>query len=73
MFSTILTRDAIDDGDPNPRGKNLANLSIVFACLSFVFVSARLSTRYFIHNALGPDDYLIIAAVVRGYCYQYFT
>lgn len=64
MAFTFLPRDAVDDGIPNPRGKRLANLSIAFACLSFVFVSARLLTRYFVQKAVGPDDYLIIPALV---------
>ena len=64
MYLTLSRRDAIDSHVPNPRGQNLANLSIVFACISFFFVCARLSTRYWIRRALGPDDYLIVAAVV---------
>jgi hypothetical protein len=64
MFLTFLPRDAIDDGLYNPRGQVLANLSIAFACLSFVFVSARLLTRYFIQKSLGLDDFLIVPALV---------
>ena len=66
MYLKLAVRDAIDDNVPNPRGRNLANLSIVFACLSFSFVCTRLSTRYWFRRALGPDDYLIMVAVVGG-------
>jgi hypothetical protein len=59
----LAVRDAIDEGLPNPRGQHLANLAIAFACLSFVFVCARLATRYFMQK-FGPDDYLILPALV---------
>jgi hypothetical protein len=61
---TLFSRDAIDEGVPNPRGRSLANLSIAFACLSFATVTARLSTRYFMNMFMGLDDYLIIPALV---------
>lgn len=64
MASVLLARDAISDGLPNPRGKTLANLSIAFACLSFLFVSSRLLTRYFITKVVAADDYLIIVSLV---------
>lgn len=64
MASVLLGRDAISDGLPNPRGKTLANLSIAFACLSFLFVSSRLLTRYFITKVVGADDYLIIISLM---------
>ncbi|KAM3074351.1 hypothetical protein ACMFMG_002840 [Clarireedia jacksonii] len=59
----LAVRDAIDEGLPNPRGQHLANLAIAFACLSFIFVCARLATRYFMQK-FGSDDYLIIPALV---------
>lgn len=59
----LIARDAIDDGVSNPRGKNLANLAIAFACLSFTFVSARLGTRAFMQK-LEVDDWLIVPALV---------
>ena len=62
----LFTRDAIDDGLPNPRGEQLANISIVFCCLSTFFVSARILTRVYIHKNVGIDDYLIIVATVSG-------
>src|SRR3954452_18313041 len=68
MLLPLLVRDAIDDGVANPRGQSLAVMSIVFACLSVTFLSARLFTRYFIHKSFGPDDYLIIAATVGKWC-----
>ncbi|PMD60015.1 uncharacterized protein K444DRAFT_589731 [Hyaloscypha bicolor E] len=64
MPLTFLPRDVIDDGLYNPRGQMLANLSIAFACLSFLFVTARLMTRYFIQKSLGLDDFLIVPALV---------
>jgi hypothetical protein len=64
MFLSLLPRDAIDDGTPNPRGEKLANLSIAFACLSFTFVTSRLSSRFYIRRRLGIDDYLIFIAMV---------
>ncbi|RFU75018.1 hypothetical protein TARUN_7223 [Trichoderma arundinaceum] len=56
-------RDAIDDGDPNPRGQSLANLSIIFVSLAGFFVVLRLLTRFFHTKAFGPDDGLIVAAL----------
>jgi hypothetical protein len=64
MSLTFLPRDIIDDGLYNPRGQMLANLSIAFACLSFLFVTVRLMTRYFIQKSLGLDDFLIVPALV---------
>ena len=62
----LFGRDAIDDGLPNPRGEHLANISIVFGCLSTFFVSARVLTRVYIHKNVGVDDYLIIVATVSS-------
>lgn len=59
----LIARDAIDDGIPNPRGRNLANLAIAFACLSFFFVGARLGTRVFLQK-LEIDDWFIVPALV---------
>lgn len=62
---TMLSkRDAIDDGAPNPRGQSNATLAIVFACISFVFVSLRMSARLLISKAAGPDDFLICGSMV---------
>ncbi|TEY37398.1 hypothetical protein BOTCAL_0521g00030 [Botryotinia calthae] len=61
----LIARDAIDDGIPNPRGKNLANLAIAFACLSFFFVSARLGTRVFLQK-LEIDDWFIVPALLMA-------
>lgn len=58
-------RDAIDDGDPNPRGESLAHLSIIFVSLAGFFVILRMITRYFHTKAWGADDVLIVAALVR--------
>ena len=64
-FGALLNgRDAIDDGDPNPRGQNLSRLSIAFAALTGFFVVLRLVTRYFHAKFFGPDDGLIVAAMV---------
>ena len=62
----LSTRDAIDDGLPNPRGESLANISIVFGSLSTFFVSARILTRIFVHKNVGTDDYLIVVATVSS-------
>ncbi|TGO27199.1 hypothetical protein BPAE_0046g00620 [Botrytis paeoniae] len=64
-LNNLITRDAIDDGIPNPRGKNLANLAIAFACLSFFFVSARLGTRVFLQK-LEIDDWFILPALLMA-------
>ena len=61
----LSARDAIDAGVPNPLGPSLANLSIVFACLSSTFVAARIMTRIYINKLMGIDDYLIIVAAVN--------
>lgn len=60
----LSRRDAIDDGDPNPRGENLAHLSIIFVCLAGFFVILRLLTRHFHTKAFGADDVLIVVALV---------
>lgn len=57
-------RDAIDEGDPNPRGESLSHLSTVFVCLAGLFVVLRLLTRYFHIKTLAIDDGLITAALV---------
>lgn len=62
LFVQLFARDGVDAHIPNPRGQHLANLSIIFACLSFVFVSCRLCTRYFVNKSIGTDDYLIVPA-----------
>ncbi|KAF7919079.1 uncharacterized protein EAE98_009399 [Botrytis deweyae] len=64
-LNTLLARDAIDDGFPNPRGKKLANLAIAFACLSLFFVSARLGTRVFMQK-LEIDDWFIVPALLMA-------
>ncbi|PTB63167.1 hypothetical protein BBK36DRAFT_7775 [Trichoderma citrinoviride] len=61
-------RDAIDDGDPNPRGENLAHLSIIFVCLAGFFVVLRMLTRYFHTKAFGADDALIVASLTLSVC-----
>ena len=59
-----MSRDAIDSGTPNPRGTQLANLSIIFGTISTILVAARLITRITIFKRTGPDDYCIIVASV---------
>jgi hypothetical protein len=69
-FAQLVARDGVDSHLANPRGQHLANLSIIFACLSFTFVSFRLWTRYFINKSVGIDDYLIIPATVETQSYK---
>lgn len=64
----LSRRDAIDDGDPNPRGENLAHLSIIFVCLAGFFVILRLLTRHFHTKSYGADDVLIVVALVWTPC-----
>lgn len=64
----IDRRDAIDDHLANPRGESLSRLSIVFVCLSGLFVSLRLLTRYLRGRLLGIDDALIVGALVLAVC-----
>jgi len=64
MLSNILSRDAIDSGAPNPRGTQLANLSIIFGTISTLLVIGRIITRITIAKRTGPDDYCIIVASV---------
>ena len=66
IMSNIFSRDAITEGLPNPEGDRLANLSIVFCCLSAFFVTSRMLTRVFINKLVGADDYLIVVAMVRS-------
>ncbi|KAL7931949.1 hypothetical protein V8C35DRAFT_308954 [Trichoderma chlorosporum] len=61
-------RDAIDDGDPNPRGESLAHLSIIFVSLAGFFVILRMLTRYFHTKSWGADDALIVAALALACC-----
>lgn len=60
----IMGQDAIDLGTPNPRGTQLANLSIIFGTISTVLVIARIVTRITIFKRTGADDYCIIVASV---------
>ncbi|PTB75056.1 hypothetical protein M440DRAFT_1458429 [Trichoderma longibrachiatum ATCC 18648] len=64
----LSRRDAIDDGDPNPRGENLAHLSIIFVCLAGFFVILRLLTRHFHTKSYGADDVLIVVALALSAC-----
>ncbi|KAH0489846.1 hypothetical protein TgHK011_001339 [Trichoderma gracile] len=64
----LSRRDAIDDGDSNPRGENLAHLSIIFVCLAGFFVILRLLTRQFHTKAFGADDALIVVALALSAC-----
>ncbi|OTA05248.1 PTH11-like G-protein-coupled receptor [Trichoderma parareesei] len=64
----LSRRDAIDDGDPNPRGESLARLSIIFVCLAGFFVVLRLLTRHFHTKAFGADDALIVVALALSVC-----
>lgn len=69
-FAQLFIRDGVESHITNPRGQHLANLSIIFACLSFTFVSCRLWTRYFINKSVGIDDYLIVPATVNKEPYR---
>lgn len=68
MFLTLLSRDAIDEGLPNPHGQIRADISIAMACLAFLFVSARLATRFLINKKIAVDDHLIVFSLV-GFIY----
>ena len=69
-FTQLFVRDGVDAHIANPRGQHLANLSIVFACLSFIFVACRLWNRYFVDKSVGTDDYLIVPATVNKESYS---
>lgn len=47
------------------RNNGLVITGFLFTSLAFLAVSLRIITRAVIVRNLGPDDYLIIAAVVR--------
>jgi hypothetical protein len=72
MLSNIMGKDAIDSGAPNPRGTQLANLSIIFGIISTLLVVARIITRITISKRTGPDDYCIVMASVSGTPKQIF-
>jgi len=56
--------------DPtNVRGFAQAVLAIVFLCLSWPVVLARLGARYHI-KSLGADDYLVVFAQVPPFYFR---
>jgi hypothetical protein len=70
-IGTLLqSRDAIDDGAPNPQGETLARLSIVFASLAGFFVILRLLSRYAYGKVFGADDVLIVGALVCSFSHR---
>lgn len=73
IVAPLGERDAIDDGDPNPRGESLAHLSIIFVSLAGFFVVLRLFTRYFHTKVFGADDALIVVALVRALSFSLLT
>ena len=66
MPSGIVTRDAVDDAVPNPRGHMLATISIIFGVISSVLIIARWITRITVHRSTGSDDYVITIAGVSA-------
>lgn len=49
------------------RGTNLVIISITFLSVAFCLVGARVTSRVTTGRKLGPDDYAIIASVVRSH------
>jgi len=64
MSPLLAIRDAVDDGEPNPEGRILAIVSIVFGTLAVAFVVSRWIIRVKIHKVIGADDWVILAALV---------
>lgn len=64
MSPLLAIRDAVDDGEPNPEGRILAIVSIVFGALAVAFVVSRWIIRVKIHKVIGADDWVILAALV---------
>jgi len=64
MSPLLVLRDAVDDGVPNPEGRILAIVSIVFGALAIAFVISRWIIRIKIHRLIGADDWVILAALV---------
>ena len=64
MSPLLAIRDAVDDGAPNPEGRTLTIITIVFGALSIAFVISRWIIRIKIHKVIGADDWAILAALV---------
>ena len=48
------------------RGTNLVIISITWLSVAFCLVGARVASRVTTGRKLGPDDYAIIASVVKS-------
>lgn len=71
----IDTRAAAAAGlPPNPHGEALATIGIVMCVIAGVLVSCRTSTRIFMANSIGWDDYTLVLsmllAVGMTVCFQ---
>ena len=51
-------------GDSESRGAQVVSTSVVFTALAVAIVALRLLTRTWIAYSIGPEDWLIILAVV---------
>lgn len=65
-LSVILSWPEPDFDDPETHGKGFLAGTVVLTVAGCVAVGLRLWARFGIVRKPGPDDYLLIFAVVRG-------
>jgi hypothetical protein len=64
MSPVLAIRDAVDAGDPNPQGRVVVAVSILFGIVATIFVFIRWITRIRVYKLIGADDWFILAALV---------
>ena len=48
----------------NARGEQVVTISSIFTGIAFIIVALRLATRFIILRCQGPEDWMIMAALV---------
>ena len=69
-LSVILSWPEPNFDDPETHGKGFLAGSVILGVAGCVAVGLRLWARFGIVRKPGPDDYLIIFALVRGALYK---
>jgi len=70
-ISVVLNWPLPNYKDPIGKGSQLLVVTIIFGCLSVLFVSARLWSRIKVQKTAGLDDLCITLALVRKHEHTY--